>query len=123
MKPRSIAHPDVRAIMAAIDRAIASPLDKDSGLSPCVASDLLTLGSCGDEFEYPGAKMWPSESLRAIVLAYATTAPVDFVKAMVDRARRNVAWVEWWELPGGGHDQAETSGDPKSLPNYKKQPR
>lgn len=107
-------HRDVRTIMRAIDRAIASHLDAEDGLARTVASSIITIGDCADDFSgATGRRKWSSQAVRAILLAYALHAPDDRLRRMAQQARRELKWVEWWEQPGGGHDQCyEVRGGP-----------
>ncbi len=82
---RDATDPRVVEIMAAVDLAIASPHDgmADSAISHIV----LRLYSDG---QFPG---WPSESMRALALAYALIAPEHVVDAMLEEARRQMELI------------------------------
>ncbi len=109
MKARSIKNPEVRAVMAAMDRAIASPLCDDSGLAHCVASSIVSLGSCCDLFDMPSERRkWKPAELRAVILAYAQHAPPRLLEAMAIDAKKMLAWVEWWEIEGNDIAEGHT---------------
>ena len=106
---RSPNHPQVRMIMSAMDLAIASPWATEDGIVQCVASVIVELGNQADYFEYgpglPGYR-WTVNGLRAIVLAYALEAPPGVLRAMAEQARKQLAWVKWWDRKG--HIEART---------------
>ena len=101
---RTEQHPHVRTIMAAIDRAIASP---DKSVAANVASKIVTYGYSAEDFECfirPKCRRWTRDGLRSVVLAYALNAPSGDLAALATAARKEHAWVEWWDL--AGHDLA-----------------
>ena len=81
-------------IMAAIDRAIASPHCEDGGLANCVASFIITHGNCGDTYD---GTDWTPQAHRAVLLAYAANAPFGDLAAMAKTANDMVSWCEWWD--------------------------
>ena len=96
---RSAADPRVVRIMAALDRAAASP---DRSALTLVAGTIITLGDT--TFPLEG---WNPDGARAIVLAYALNAPERGVDAMAEVADAKLEWCEWWDREGWAQSGAE----------------
>ncbi|MDX2093808.1 MAG: hypothetical protein SFX73_38585 [Kofleriaceae bacterium] len=98
---RTEKHRHVRTVLAAIDRAMASPHDEDAGLTRCAASMIIELGGCSERFlAWKGQEQWTSPALRAVVLAFALHAPADELADMAREARKQIKWVDWWDTDG-----------------------
>ncbi len=82
-------------IMAAVDRAIASPLGPRRGnrgaAVECVTGMILAQDAM--EFEH-----WPIESLRALLFFYTQIAPLRDLEIYAERADDQLSWVGEYEL-------------------------
>jgi hypothetical protein len=92
---RTEKHRDVKRIMRAIDRAIASPYATCDGLAPRVIEGILDPGLISSHYD-----SWTHEGMRAVVLANAIHAPADELRDMAANADERLEWVEWWERNG-----------------------
>jgi hypothetical protein len=113
--PRPLNHPGVRTVMTALNRAAKSP-DKDVYIT--VAGIIAELGSTIGRFEECGVGEWSLEGVRALLLAQARYAPAPEFNEMVQQAKYQLRWLEWWDVPGGGMDQAQVPGGATWLLNY-----
>jgi hypothetical protein len=104
---RTVKHRHVRTVLAAIDRAIASPHHAD--IVHCVAGYIVDHADSGERFE-PRlcGGTWTYEGLRAVLLATALHAPARELEGMAYWAQKQIEWVEWWEIEG----HYESSGLP-----------
>lgn len=93
---RSVDDPRVRRVLRAIDRAIASPHDRESGLAQSVTEAILTEGTTvSDRYS-----AWSRDGLRALVLAYARHAPSAELTALAREADRQFDRMEHWDRRG-----------------------
>src|SRR5262245_14779150 len=97
--PRKESNPRVRAIVAALDRAAASPYADEDALVPLVASVIVDRGDT--MFTLQG---WSAAHARAIAISFALHAPTSFLREMAEAAERQRAFVEEWDR--GGHSRA-----------------
>jgi hypothetical protein len=97
---RTDRHRHVRTILAAIDRAIASPHNNGRNeMVEVVANKIIELGDTCEHFTHrPGN--WTAAGMRAVVLAYALHAPERDLAKMVDVAEGELQWCEWWDREG-----------------------
>jgi len=89
-------------IAEAFDRAATSP---DRSLTRLVGSMIIEEGRFCERFMHG----WTDAAVRAAVLGYAQGAPPAELAAMAHWARREIAWIEWWDL--AGQDEGELVGD------------
>lgn len=93
---RSIRARHLATILAALDRAEASP---HPSVPQLVGSSIIEHGGSAERFLCYG-RYWLPEEVRAVVLAYAAAAPDGELADLASQARRERAWVEWYDTSG-----------------------
>ena len=88
--------PRIVRIVAALDRAFASP-HTEQHLPQLIASNIIHERSYAEHFLLPD---WPAESVRPVLMAYALHAPDDLLEGMAEAADEMHEWVEWWDREG-----------------------
>lgn len=108
---RDVNDPRVVMIVAALDRAEqCDGLDgTEIDLLATVAGSIVDAwGSCPERWY--GEHGWTIAGIRAFVLAYATNCPDDELDDAADEARKQIAWAEWYDAPGGGRHRSKCIG-------------
>jgi hypothetical protein len=105
-KTHSLNSPGMVAIIAALDRATASPHNEADGLLESVAGAIITHRSVAGWFDAGGYKAftWTAEAIRTVVITYAENAPSGELRELARIAKEEHAWIEDWDRYG--HDEA-----------------
>jgi hypothetical protein len=99
---RSTNHPDVRAVVRALDRA------ERSDAMIVVGSTLATLGSDCEHFDRRDRPKWSNDAIRAVVLAHALNAPDEELRYMAKRARAEMKWCDDYDRVSAAGEQEAT---------------
>jgi hypothetical protein len=104
----------IQTILAAFDRFVASP-ERDTeneGNGSLIDGFMASLTDCG--FERFGGRadgrVWPVESVRAILLAFVLNCPAYELNEMAKAARKETKWLHDFERECAANRRGKTLG-------------